>query len=139
MLDSLSRFSSSGQEAGSPLAPVFQFDPGVTCELTFSATTELGPNAGQTMQGTLSLTIGADGAIDTGSLQLGDGTSLPVVGQATGRSVRLRAGSDPSAVFSLVGSGENAVDQCTGKVSGGFSGPDLQNLGVWSATESQGA
>ena len=139
MPDALFRSSSTGQAAGSTIAPAFQFDPGVTCDLSFSATTELGPNAGQTMKGTLSLTIGADGAIDTGSLQLDDGTSLPVVGQATSRAIRLRAGSDPSAVFTFTGSGENAIDQCSGKLFGAFSGPDVQNLGVWSATESQGA
>ena len=118
---------------------LLQFDPGTTCDLGFSAAIELGPYAGQTMEGTLSLTIGADGAIDTGALQLDDGTSLPVVGQATGRSIRLRAGSDPSTVFTFVGSGEMPVDQCSGNLSGAFSGPGVQNLGVWTATESQGA
>jgi len=91
------------------------------------------------MQGTLSLTIGADGSINTGALQLDDGTSLPVIGQATGRSIRLRAGSDPSTVFTFIGSGEMPVDQCSGKLTGAFSGPGVQNLGVWVATQSQGA
>jgi hypothetical protein len=120
-------------------APAFQFDPGSTCELGFTAAIKLGPNAGQSMQGTLSLTIGTDGAIDSGTLQLDDGTSLPVVGQATGRSIRLRAGSDPATVFTFTGSGEMAVDQCSGNLSGAFSGPGVQNLGVWGATAAQGA
>lgn len=139
MPDALVQFSPAGQAAGAAHAPAFQFDPGVTCKLAVSASTQLGPNTGQSMQGTLSLTIGADGSIDTGTLQLGDGTSLPVVGQVTGRSIRLRAGSDPATVFTLTGSGEQPVDQCAGALSGAFSGPGVQNLGVWSATASQGA
>lgn len=139
MPDTLFRSSSTGQVAAFAAAPAFQFDPGTTCDYSFSAATKLGPNTGQSIQGTLSLTIGADGAIDTGSLQLDDGSSLPVVGQATGRSLRLRAGSDPDSVYTFVGGGEQPVDQCSGNLSGVFSGPGVQNLGAWSATESQGA
>ncbi len=139
MPDILPKFSSTSQAAGMANAPAFQFDPGTTCELGFSAAIQFGPSSGQFLQGTLSLTIGADGAIDTGTLQLNDGTSLPVVGQATGRSIRLRAGSDPSTVYSFTGSGETAVDQCSSNISGAVSGPGVQNLGIWIATHSQGA
>jgi hypothetical protein len=118
---------------------LLQFDPGGTCELTFTASIKLGPAAGQSTQGTLSLTIGADGAIDAGSLKLDDGTSLPVVGQAIGRSIRLRAGGDSDTIFTFTGSAENPVDQCSGNISGAFSGPGVQNLGIWAATASQGA
>jgi len=139
MPDTLLRSSSISEATGMAHAPAIQFDPGSTCDLTFTAAIKLGPAAGQSTQGTLSLTVGADGAIDAGSLVLDDGTSLPVVGQAIGRSIRLRAGGDSATVFTFTGSGENPVDQCSGNITGAFSGPGVQNLGVWSATASQGA
>lgn len=120
--------------------PTTQFDSaGNACLLDISGTTELGPNAGQTFQGTLSLTIGPDGAISSGTLQLTDGTTVPVVGQATGRSIRLRIGSDPASVVTFTGSAVSPLDQCTGDLAGAFTGPGLQNIGVWSASAQTGA
>lgn len=133
------RSAASGHALPPALAPATQFDSGGQCQLGFAATVELGPDATQTMQGTLSLSIGPDGAIDSGTLQLDDGTSLPAVGQATGRSLRLRIGSDPNSVITLVGSGIFPVDQCSGDLSGAFAGPGVQNVGVWIATGSTGA
>jgi hypothetical protein len=62
-----------------------------------------------------------------------------VVGQATGRSFRLRAGSDPDTTITFIGSGVFPVEQCSGDVTGAFSGPGLQTIGVWIATGSTGA
>jgi hypothetical protein len=121
------------------LAPAAQFDSGNQCLFDISGTTDLGPNAGQTFQGTLSLGIGADGAIDSGTLQLADGTTIPLVGQATGRSIRLRIGTDPADVVTFTGSAISPLDQCTGVVTGAFVGPGLQNIGVWTATARTGA
>lgn len=104
------------------------------CTLMISGIVELGPNAGQTFEGTLSISIGQDGAIDSGSLQFSDGTTAPVVGQATGRSIRLRVGSDPSSTITFTGSGVFPLDQCSGDLAGAFVGTGLQNIGVWNAT-----
>jgi len=121
------------------LAPAFQFGSGDQCVLGIAGTVSLGPNTGQSFQGTLTISIGQDGAIDSGSVQFTDGTNSPVVGQATGRSIRLRIGTDPASVMTFVGSGVFPVDQCTGDFSGAFAGPGVQNVGVWIANETQGA
>jgi hypothetical protein len=129
----------SGTSPGLTFAAV-QFDsPEGQCVLDITGTTEIGPNAGQTFQGSLSLSIGSDGAIDSGTLQLADGTSEPVVGQATGRSIRLRIGADAESVVTFTGSGVSPLDQCIGDLAGAFAGPGLENIGYWSATAQSGA
>jgi len=120
-------------------APAFQFGSGDQCVLGIAGTVSLGPNTGQSFQGTLTISLGQDGAIDTGTVQFTDGTTSPVVGQATGRSIRLRVGSDPATAMTFVGSGVFPVDQCTGDFSGAFAGPGVQNVGVWVANETAGA
>lgn len=116
-----------------------QFGSGNQCVLGIAGTVSLGPDTGQTFRGTLTISIGQDGAIDSGTIQFQDGTTAPVVGQANGRSIRLRAGSDPASVMTFVGSGATSLDQCSGEFSGAFSGPGLQDIGVWIASETLGA
>lgn len=120
-------------------ASAVQFGSGDQCVLGIAGTVSLGPNTGQTFQGTLTISIGQDGAIDSGTVQFSDGTTSPVVGQATGRSIRLRIGTDPASAMTFVGSGVFPVDQCTGDFSGAFAGPGVQSVGVWIANESSGA
>jgi hypothetical protein len=131
--------SSSGNLSPAASAPATQFDSGDQCVFDISGTTDLGPNTGQTFQGTLSLGIGPDGAIDSGTLQLADGTTVPLVGQAIGRSLRLRVGSDAASVVTFTGSGVSPLDECAGIITGAFVGPGLQNVGVWTATARSGA
>lgn len=121
-----------------PRARLAQFDAAGQCRFNISGTTGLGPKTGQSFRGVLSFDIESDGAIDAGALQFEDGVSMPVVGQATGRSIRLRVGSDPSTVITLVGSGVFPVDQCTSDLSGAFAGPALDNVGVWLAVGPEG-
>lgn len=134
----VSRGASSETEPASQ-AYAAQFDSGEQCLFDISGTTNLGPNAGQVFQGTLSLSIGPDGAIDSGTLQLSDGTTVPLVGQAIGRAIRLRIGADPEQAVTFTGSGIFPLDQCTGDLTGAFVGPDLQDIGVWIATARAGA
>jgi len=131
-----SAFPSSKSRA---LVPSAQFDGAGQCVLEISATVQLGPTAGQSFQGTLSISVGPDGAIDSGTLQFSDGASVPVVGQATGRSIRLRAGSAPDTTITFVGGGVIPLDQCSGDLSGAFVGPGLQTIGAWMATATTGA
>ena len=125
----------------SPAAPslAVQFGDDDRCVLSIGGTVSLGPDTGQSFQGSLSFSIGDDGAIDSGTLEFDDGAVDPVSGQVTGCSIRLRAGSDPSSVLTLIGSGVLPVDQCTGEFSGAFSGPGMQNIGIWTATGISGA
>jgi hypothetical protein len=136
----MTQSSTSGKAERHALRPTVQFDgPVGGCVLSIDATVELGPTAGQSFQGTLTISVGPDGAIDTGTLQFSDGSSVPVVGQATGRSIRLRAGSAPDTTITFIGSGVFAIDQCSGEVTGAFVGPGLQTIGVWIATGTTGA
>ena len=72
---------------------------GETCRLAIVATVRLGPDATERMQtdvpgelrGELSFTLGPDGALDAGRLLLDGGPEAPVVGQATGHALNLRA------------------------------------------------
>ena len=118
---------------------------GETCRLDIVATVRLGPDATERMQtdvpgelrGEISFTLGPDGAIDAGRFLLDGGPEVPVVGQATGRALNLRA--DLQAVqeglaLVLVGTAEQPLNRCTGAVDGYLTGPLPGDLGDWHAT-----
>nr|MBA2597555.1 hypothetical protein [Chloroflexia bacterium] len=73
---------------------------GGTCVLAFAAQVLQGPSVQQTLtpsgarpgevRGDLSFSLSATGNLENASLTLGDGTSLPVVGQAMGHSLQVR-------------------------------------------------
>jgi hypothetical protein len=108
--------------------------------LAISGTTELGPNAGQSFDGSLSFSLTSDGMIESGTFTLADGTSIPLSGQTVGRSIRLRLGTGDADLMTFTGcSITPLLDQCAGELAGAFSGPGLDNLGVWSATAQAGA
>jgi hypothetical protein len=115
-----------------------QFDTPGRCSLTFTARTEIGPNADLAYQGTLSIAIQTDGAVNEGTLQTSNGANFPVVGQISGRSVRLRVDLGNGEALSLTGSAVEPADQCSGDFFGAFGGPAMQDVGTWSAT-GQGA
>jgi hypothetical protein len=98
---------------------------GETCRLAIVATVRLGPDATERMQtdvpgelrGELSFTLGPDGVIDAGRLLLDGATEAPVVGQATGHALNLRA--DLQAIqeglaLVLVGTAQEPLSRCTG-------------------------
>jgi hypothetical protein len=129
----------SGSDSRSPISPVrAQFDTPVSCSLNFTARTDIGPNADLAYQGTMTILIQTDGAVDEGILQTPNGASFPVVGQIAGRSVRLRIDLGNGDALSLTGSAVEPVDQCSGNFIGAFGGPAMQDIGSWSAT-GQGA
>jgi hypothetical protein len=122
---------------------------GETCRLAIVATVRLGPDATERMQtdvpgelrGEISFALGPDGAIDAGRFLLDGGPEVPVVGQATGRALNLRA--DLQAVqeglaLVLVGTAEEPVSRCTGAVDGMLTGPLPGDLGDWHATATGG-
>jgi hypothetical protein len=115
-----------------------------TCRLDIVATVRLGPDATERMQtdvpgelrGEISFTLSPDGAIDAGRFLLDGGPEVPVVGQATGRAINLRA--DLQAVqegltLVLVGTAEQPLNLCTGAVDGYLTGPLPGDLGDWHA------
>lgn len=140
MDSSLLAFSLGSDPQPSEPLPAAQFGGGDRCMLDLSGSTALGPNAGQTFQGSFSFSLDADGVIESGTLTLSDGTSVAVSGQAIGRSIRLRIGTDPADVVTFTGCGFTPLgEQCAGELAGAFTGPGLDNLGIWSATAHSGA
>jgi len=134
----MTRSTSNPSDVKPGYIPIAQFDSTGQCVFSLSGTVELGPTADQSFQGMLSISIGPDGSIDSGTLQFSDGTSVPVVGQATGRSIRLRAGSAPETTITFIGSGVFPIEQCSGELTGAFAGPGLQTIGAWLATGTTG-
>ena len=121
-----------------------------TCSYDFVMTVRSGPSASQLLTGDAStpgevrgqLTFGLDasGALADATLLLPDGTSLPIVGQATGNALQLRINAGPDLVFVNVGVGEQAITACQGAVDGIATGPQAGDLGDWHAVAtSQGA
>jgi hypothetical protein len=110
--------------------------------LAVTATIRSGPSASLTLPGakpgelagTLTVTLGPDGAIDQGGFTLSDGVTLPVVGQATGRELALRARVGLGQTLVLIGVADQAVTQCAGAIDGLLTGPQPGDLGDWQAT-----
>lgn len=110
---------------------------GVTCEMSIQALTSAGPSFGTAYSGVLEITIADEGAIDVGSLSFDGGPTVPVVGQADGRALSLRATFPNGNALVLTGTGEQPIDQCTGALSGVFGGPELGDTGSWLIDPSQ--
>ncbi len=119
-----------------------------TCTLDWTGNVRLGPDAGVMivpgaaqpgeLKGTMSLSFGGDGAIDQGQLQLPDGTTMTVVGQATGRALNLRLTDATGRVLVAVGTGEQPISACSGRIDGSLTGPQNGDLGDWHAVASGG-
>ncbi len=104
------------------------------CFLNFRAETLTGPNQTVVYEGIIGLVIGEDGAVDEGSLQTAAGDRWTLVGQVTGRSLRLRIALGGDEALYLTGSAAEPVDVCFGLFAGAFSGPTLEDVGTWEAT-----
>src|SRR4051812_2340209 len=118
---------------------------GETCHLAIVATVRIGPDTTERMQtdvpgelrGEISFTLGPDGAIEAGRFLLDGGPEVPVVGQATGHALNLRA--DLATVQEglapvLVGTAQQSLSRCAGAVDGLLTGPLPGDLGDWHAT-----
>lgn len=102
-----------------------------TCALKIVAKTAAGPHKDAAYAGTLNLTIGDNGAIDSGSFARDDGSSAKLVGQATGRALNLRITFADKTVLELNGTAENDLILCRGAASGTFGGPGDADIGTW--------
>src|SRR3954467_8298439 len=89
---------------------------GGTCVVAFAAQVRQGPSSTQPLvpnggsagavQGNLSFALSPRGSLDNATLTLADGTSLPVVGDATGHSLQLRIALGPQRALVAIGVGE---------------------------------
>jgi hypothetical protein len=96
-------------------------------------------NAGRAgeVQGDLIFSLSRSGNLDNATLTLADGTSLPVVGQATGHSLHLRIDLGQRLALVAVGVGEQEIARCQGAMDGVATGPQRGDLGDWHATAGQ--
>lgn len=116
---------------------------GSTCTLDFVTTVRSGPTSGQPLtndatqpgeaRGELSFGLSSSGSLEDGTLLLTDGTSLPVVGQATGNSLHWRADAGQGLVLVGIGVGEQPIAACQGAIDGLMTGPQPGDLGDWHA------
>jgi len=102
-----------------------------TCALKIFAKTSAGPHKDTTYAGTLTFTIGDNGAIDSGSFDVADGSHLKLVGQATGRALNLRVTLADGGILALNGTADNDLIVCRGAASGVFGGPSDTDIGTW--------
>jgi hypothetical protein len=116
---------------------------GDACTLNMSVTVRLGPSAGQVLSpgaaqpgalsGRLRFAVTANGELDRGVLLLEDGTRLPVVGDASGRTLTLRIAVDDERTLVAVGVGQELITLCAGPIDGMLTGPEPGDLGDWHA------
>jgi hypothetical protein len=114
-----------------------------TCTLAFVATVRLGASAQQALttngtqpgelRGDLSFHLSERGSLENATLLLGDGTSLPVVGEANGHSLQMRIDLGGRLALVAVGVGEKEVATCRGAIDGLVTGPQVGDLGDWHA------
>ena len=115
---------------------------GGVCSIPFTSVVRDGPSANRPLtrggqpgelSGTLRFSLGGDGHLVQAALQLSDGTSLPVVGQATGFALQARIQLAPNLAVVAVGVGEQEVAACAGAIDGPASGPQVGDIGDWHA------
>jgi hypothetical protein len=101
------------------------------CVQPFEIAIHQGPSAGLVLQGMLALQVKKDGRIDNGVFVLPDGSRLTVVGQTHGRAVHLLVDRGDGQFIFGVGTGQQAIRECTGPVGGPAVGPLPGDSGAW--------
>lgn len=104
-----------------------------TCAIDFVATVRQGPTANQELRGELSFGLSGKGALENATLLLADGTSVPVVGQATGHALQLRVQLAANQPLIAIGVGEQEIAACQGAIDGLVTGPAAGDLGDFHA------
>ncbi len=99
----------------------------------------VGPYLGTVYEGTLSLDIDEEGAIDSGFLETLDGQSYPLVGHAEGRGIDLRIDLGNGQILTLTGTAELDFAVCQGAAAGSFGGPEMGNMGTWTTVAGDGS
>ena len=115
---------------------------GGLCVLEFAATVRQGPSASRTLviggdpgelRGFMRFSLSRSGDLQNADLLLEDGSSLPVVGQATGHGFQARIDFGQGRALVAVGVGEQEVTRCLGPLDGLATGPAVGDLGEWHA------
>jgi hypothetical protein len=85
------------------------------------------------VRGELLIGLSETGELAQSSLQLPDGSSVPVIGQATGNAIQFRIDLAPDRIVVAVGVGQQAIATCQGSVDGLITGPQTGDIGDWHA------
>jgi hypothetical protein len=109
------------------------------CSLQIHAETVAGPSSPAAYDGSLSFTIGDDGAFTQASFTPNGGQALPATGRATGRAIDFLVTFEGNQLVSFAGTAAQPLASCQGEVAGTFSGPQPGDLGGWQATTGAGA
>jgi hypothetical protein len=117
-----------------PASAGAQFGP--TCRFTVQLTSSVTPGA--TATAAMEIVIQENGAIDSGSFDLGQGQPALVVGQTTGRSIDLIVALTDGTMLSLTGQGDTDVSDCNSTLRGHLSNPASAELGTWVAEPGEG-
>ncbi len=100
------------------------------CEIpSFEAAVHVGSDAGLSLAGTLLLEV-TDGSAE-GTMTRDDGTSLPLVGQVTGRAISLVIDLGDGQYIFGTGASWNDFLSCDSVGGGTFTGPNPGDLGDW--------
>lgn len=87
-----------------------------------------GPDTGLSLDGLLALGLSPAGAVDHGQLVKADGTTVPVVGQVTGRAVNLLFTLGRGKTIYRVGTAQHPLAGCQ---PGTLVGPAAGDSGDW--------
>ena len=113
---------------------------GGLCTLAFAAQVRQGPSANRPLvaggapgelRGNMRFSLSGSGNLQNADLLLDDGSSLPVVGQATGHGFQARITFGQGRALVAVGVGEQDVTRCLGPLDGPATGPEVGDLGEW--------
>lgn len=117
---------------------------GAACTVAFVGTVRVGPSANQLLaggttpgelRGQIGFTLDQKGAIAQGLMKFADGSSVPLVGQTTGRAINVRLDlGNAQQVFVAMGTAEQDLTACKGAVDGLLTGPQFGDIGDWHGT-----
>jgi len=104
------------------------------CDITrFEARVREGLSEGKSFEGDLNLQEDNDGLL-SGTFTSTDGTTTAqVVGQANGHAINLALEIDSKQYVFATGTMWNTFAQCSGPMGGAFTGPQVGDIGDWSA------
>jgi hypothetical protein len=104
------------------------------CNITgFEARVREGLSEGKSFEGSLNLQEDDDGLL-SGTFTSTDGSmTAQVVGQANGHAINLALDVGNKQYLFAMGTMWNTFAQCSGPMGGAFTGPQVGDLGDWSA------
>jgi hypothetical protein len=105
-----------------------------TCTLTLHGETAGEPPATTAIDGTLTFSIDANGALNKASFAPASGTPQSVTGSIEGRAIDLLIDSGAGKLLMLSGATDSKAPNCPGVAAGILTGPGGGVIGAWQAS-----